>query len=202
MSFFDKFNAEFITFKRDNKKSLKGDSSPKVLDKFLKEKAPELKKELEKAVKNGEKVGFSNLPPQAKTALGGYDAPAKIKRKEEVKGSKVISLSNQNYLFNDGGILDNKRGVLAKLTAGKGYKGKIVIGDAIFRGGDKDAEARGFYVSGDGYRVSSQDDIKKRFNKLSKQNGGLYPVWELYGFFDNKNNYILIINITGYTDSP
>jgi len=202
MSFFDKFNAEFIQFKRDNKKALKGDSSPKILDKFLKEKAPELKKELEKAVKNGEKVGFSNLPPQAKTALGGYDAPAKIKRKEEVKGSKVISLSNQNYLFNDGGILDNKRGVLAKLTAGKGYKGKIVIGEGIFKGGDKDAEARGFYVSGDGYRVTNQDDIKKRFNKLSKQNGGLYPVWELYGLFNQKNDYILIINITGYADSP
>jgi len=202
MSFFDKFNSEFISFKRDNKKALKGDSSPKILDKFLKSKAPELRKELERAVLADEKINYSLLPPQAKSELGGADAPGKIRREDFAKNGKILSLSNQNYIFNDGNIIDDPRGVIAKLMAGKGYKDKIIIGENIFKGGNRDQEGRDFFINGSGYKVSTRDDIKRRFNKLSKANGGLYPVWELYGLFNKKNEYILIINVVGYADSP
>jgi len=202
MSFFDSFNSAFIQFKRDNKKTLKGDSSPKVLDKFLKEKGGQLRKELERAVLADEKINFGNLPPQAKNELGGADAPGKIRREDFAKNGKVLSLSNTNYIFNDGNIIDDPRGVIARLMAGKGYKDKIIIGENIFKGGDKNKEGREFFINGSGYKVTTRDDIKRRFNKLSKQNGGLYPVWELYGLFNQKNDYILIINIVGYADSP
>ena len=56
MTFFDTFSQKFAQYKRENKKSLKGLKTEAQAKQFLNSRGEDLKQDLEKAVRNKEKI--------------------------------------------------------------------------------------------------------------------------------------------------
>lgn len=100
MTFFDTFSREFAQYKRENKKSLKGLKTEAQAKKFLSSRGEDLKTELEKAIKNKEKINFGGLPKAAKSFFGSDFVP-KFKRQLIWENAELRRLTGGTFKFNE-----------------------------------------------------------------------------------------------------
>jgi len=227
MTFFDFYQEEFSAFAKSKKtdknfKKLKTRKEKTLI--FLNEKGNILSKNLEKFVKNDEKINFSLLPPEVRNFLG-VDKVAEIKRQLVFDNNSIlIKLSNQNFIFNQGNAIF---GTVGSLISSKFYLKKLFIGENIIDStaidNEEDKEIRQIVIdliqiyedngatgietiSGNNFKIVTQA-VKETLKLFSEENGnGKSAVWSLYGLYSvtkqHKGKYCLFINIEDYTDSP
>lgn len=102
MAFFDTFSEKFAAYKRENKrkKSFKDLKTDDKLKKFLQKEGSELKKDLKKAVSEGEKINFKNLPGVAINFFG-KNFVAEEKRRIKWENAQLIRLTGESFKFNE-----------------------------------------------------------------------------------------------------
>ena len=184
MAFFDTFNTEFAAFKKANKtKAFKAKTTEQKAKIFLQQSGPELKKELEKAVKNNEKIIFSGLPNAAKNYFG-KETVQNLKRKFAFETAILIQRSNRKFAFNEGSILDIDVKDWLKKSEKPAF---IVVGDIY-----TDEEAREHFFNKDPLTVKTIKQIKEEFGTVEDSLN--YPNFVVYALTSiNSKKYCLFL---------
>lgn len=189
MSFFDTFSQKFAQYKRENKKSLKGLKTEAQAKLFLNSRGTGLKKDLEKAIKNKEKINFGGLPKAAKTFFGTDFVP-KFKRKIKWENAELIRLNPGTFKFNE----SNQMFVLLENLI-KGSEGGFFT-DEITSGNDEDKEKAIQQAIKKEKDIKNIDQVFDRFNKMTnRQNSNVS--WEAWGLFTDDDQYKIFINFPG-----
>lgn len=186
MSFFDTFSQKFAQYKRENKKSLKGLKTEEQAKRFLKSQGTGLKKDLEKAVSNKEKINFAGLPKAAKSFFGTDFVP-KFKRKIKWLNAQLIRLSGGTFKFNENNaIFQFLEGILSG-SAGGFYANFITDGNESER---QQAVEMAIQRNKD---FSSIDEVFIHLNSITGKNNS-NAFWEAWGLFADDDQYKLFLN--------
>jgi hypothetical protein len=186
MTFFDTFSKKFAQYKRENKKILKGLKTEAQAKQFLSSQGNELKKDLEKAVKDKEKINFAGLPNAAKTFFGPQFVP-KFKRKLKWLNAELIRLSGGVFKFNEGNaifeFLENilngsSSGFFANfITDGNEEERKTAVEMAIEKTRD----------------FNNIDDVFEHLNSITNRENS-NANWEAWGLFADDDQYKVFLN--------
>jgi hypothetical protein len=198
MTFFDTFSEKFAAYKRENKrkKDFKNLKSEEKLKQFLKKDGSDLKKELKKAVDNGEKVNFSNLPGSAKSFFG-QNFVAERKRENKWNNATLIRLTGQSFKFNQGNkVKDFLAGQISQ-SEGPAFVVNYIKDDEESR-----RKAARQVIKNKGEKLQETKKNKKPldtqlfelFKRLSStEDSDAY--WEAWGLFADDDEFRIFINI-------
>jgi hypothetical protein len=198
MTFFDTFSEKFAAYKRENKrkKDFKNLKSEEKLKQFLKKDGSDLKKELKKAVDNGEKVNFSNLPGSAKSFFG-QNFVAERKRENKWNNATLIRLTGQSFKFNQGNkVKDFLVGQISQ-SEGPAFVVNYIKDDEESR-----RKAARQVIKNKGEKLQETKKNKKPldtqlfelFKRLSStEDSDAY--WEAWGLFADDDEFRIFINI-------
>jgi hypothetical protein len=198
MAFFDTFSEKFAAYKRENKrkKDFKNLKSEEKLKQFLKKDGSNLKKELKKAVDNGEKVNFSNLPGSAKSFFG-QNFVAERKRENKWNNATLIRLTGQSFKFNQGNkVKDFLAGQISQ-SEGPAFVVNYIQDDEESR-----RKAAKQVIKNKGEKIQETKKNKKPldtqlfelFKRLSStEDSDAY--WEAWGLFADDDEFRIFINI-------
>jgi hypothetical protein len=198
MAFFDTFSEKFAAYKRENKrkKDFKNLKSEEKLKQFLKKDGSNLKKELKKAVDNGEKVNFSNLPGSAKSFFG-QNFVAERKRENKWNNATLIRLTGQSFKFNQGNkVKDFLAGQISQ-SEGPAFVVNYIQDDEESR-----RKAARQVIKNKGEKIQETKKNKKPldtqlfelFKRLSStEDSDAY--WEAWGLFADDDEFRIFINI-------
>lgn len=186
MTFFDTFSREFSQYKRENKKSLKGLKTEAQAKKFLSSRGKDLKTELEKAIKNKEKINFSGLPNAAKTFFGTDFVP-KFKRKLKWETAQLIRLSGGTFKFNEGNAIFKFLENILNGSKGGFYANFITDGNEEER---KQAAEQAIKSAKD---FSNIDDVFEKLNSITNRENS-NANWEAWGLFADDDEYKIFLN--------
>jgi hypothetical protein len=190
MTFFDSFSEKFAAYKRENKrkKDFKNLKSEEKLKQFLKKDGSNLKKELKKAVDNGEKVNFSNLPGSAKSYFG-QNFVAERKRENKWRNATLIRLTGQSFKFNQGNAVNQFLVGQIGQSGGAGFVVNYIKDDEESR-----QKAARQVIKNKGQKVTTDTQIFELFRKLSStEDSDAY--WEAWGLFADDDEFRIFINI-------
>ena len=191
MSFINTYTAKFAEFKRQKSKGkgsqkFKSLSTEKKAALFMQQSGPELKKDLEKAVKKGEKINFKGLPNAAKRFFG-QNAVREIKRGlyfTDIKKTDLVLTSGPNFAFNEGNALKSLENTI---------KDKNFIGPGFIVYNDVDIK-RAFDIYNGIEESEEFGRIKTVFkNFIDIVDSGKYPFWNGYTYFDIPSGKFTII---------
>jgi hypothetical protein len=190
MTFFDTFSNKFAAYKKENKrkKDFKNLKSDEKLKQFLKKDGSNLKKELKKAVDNGEKVNFSNLPGSAKSFFG-QNFVAERKRENKWKNATLIRLTGQSFKFNQGNAVNQFLVGQIGQSGGAGFVVNYIKDDEESR-----QKAARQVIKNKGQKVTTDTQIFELFRKLSS-NEDSNAYWEAWGLFADDDEFRIFINI-------
>jgi hypothetical protein len=222
MIFFDTFSQKFAQYKRENKKSLKGLKTEAQAKQFLKSKGQELKKDLEKAVRNKEKINFGGLPSAAKSFFGSDFVP-KFKRQLIWENAELRRLTEGTFKFNESNqiyellekmITASGGGFFSDyITDGNEEERKQAIEQAINTPNKQKEKQKKTAPPTPGTGPTSPptpgtgptskkgktkdfyniEDVFNYLNKLTnRENSNAF--WEAWGLFADKKNFKLFIN--------
>jgi len=198
MTFFDTFSNKFAAYKKENKrkKDFKNLKTEDKVKQFLKKEGSNLKKELNKAVDNGEKVNFTNLPASAKSFFG-QNFVAERKRENKWKNATLIRLTGQSFKFNQGNkVKDFLVGQISQ-SGGAGFVVNYIQDDE-----ESQKKAARQVIKNKGEKIQETKKNKKSidtqlfelFRKLSStEDSNAY--WEAWGLFADDDDYRIFINI-------
>lgn len=201
MAFFDIFSEKFAAYKRENKrkkdfKNLKTDDKVKQ---FLKKEGSNLKKELRKAVDNGEKVNFKNLPGSAKSFFG-QNFVAERKRENKWKNASLIRLTGQSFKFNEGNkVKDFLSGQIGQSG------GAAFVVDYMQDDEESRRKAAKQVITNKGEKIQESKKNKKNKKSIDNQLFELFrnlsstedsnAYWEAWGLFADDDEFRIFINI-------
>lgn len=194
MSFFETFSQQFAQYKRENKKSLKGLKTEAQAKLFLNSRGTDLKKDLEKSIKNKEKINFGGLPKAAKSFFGSDFVP-KFKRQIKWENAELIRLNPGTFKFNE----SNQMFVLLENLI-EGSEGGFFT-DEITSGNDEDKEKVIQQVIKKEKDIKNIDQVFDRFNKMTNRENSNIS-WEAWGLFTDDNQYKIFINFPSKTAEP
>lgn len=186
MSFFDTFSQKFAKYKKENKKSLKGLKTEEQAKRFLKSQGSTLKKDLERSVRNKEKINFAGLPNAAKSFFGSDFVP-KFKRKLKWENAELVRLSAGTFKFNESNSIFEFLGNLISNSEG-GF-----FGDFITDGNDEEkieSISRAIGKEKDFYSI---DEVFDYLNKLTNRENS-NANWEAWGLLAEDDQYKLFLN--------
>ena len=163
MTFFDTFSNKFAGYKKENKrkKDFKNLKSEDKLKQFLKKEGSNLKKDLQKAILQGEKINFSNLPGSAKSFFG-QNFVAEEKRRLKWENATLIRLTGQSFKFNQGNAVNQFLVQQIGQSNGAGFVVNYIQDDEESR-----KEAARQVIKNEGEKVTTDTQIFELFRKLS-----------------------------------
>lgn len=222
MTFFDTFSQKFAQYKRENKKSLKGLKTEAQAKQFLNSRGEDLKKDLENALRNKEKINFVGLPKAAKSFFGTDFVP-KFKRKLIWENAELRRLTEGTFKFNESNQIYELLEKMIKASGGGFFSNYITDGNEEERKkaieqavntpkkqkekqkkaaapapttGPTAAPAPGpgpAVKKGKTKDFYSIEDVFNYLNKLTnRENSNAF--WEAWGLFADKKNFKLFIN--------
>ena len=186
MSFFDTFSQKFAQYKRENKKSLKGLKTEAQAKQFLNSQGKDLKKELQKSVRNGEKINFAGLPNAAKTFFGS-DFVATFKRKLKWENAQLIRLSAGTFKFNEGNAIFQ---FLDSILSGS--KGGF-FADYITDGNEDERRQAAEQAIKSPKDFNNIDDVFEKLNSITNRENS-NANWEAWGLFADDDQYKVFLN--------
>jgi hypothetical protein len=190
MTFFDTFSEKFAAYKRENKrkKDFKNLKSEDKLKQFIKKEGSNLKKDLQKAILQGEKINFSNLPGSAKSFFG-QNFVAEEKRRLKWENATLIRLTGQSFKFNQGNAVNQFLVRQIGQSGGAGFVVNYIQDDEESR-----KEAARQVIKNEGEKVTTDTQIFELFRKLSStEDSNAY--WEAWGLFADDDDFRIFINI-------